>query len=62
MYSQIWEPYDVIQRSYDNGKTWGDYCTIRTKEEAQTAGSMVASDPVNYRIVRNQKVIYSKSK
>lgn len=52
------QPHDVIQRSYDGGKTWGDYCTIRTGNEAATAGSMCYSNPSEYRIVRVWNVIF----
>jgi hypothetical protein len=56
------EPYDVLQVTYDNGARWDDYGTIRTESDADFAWQrthFTRGQPNRFRIQRNQVTIYS---
>jgi len=69
------EPYDVLQITYDNGNRWDDYCSLRTEDEGRQAknrvdgtrttihqggSSRVLLQQQRYRIKRNGRVVYGE--
>jgi hypothetical protein len=55
------EPYDVLQITYDNGNRWDDWASLRTEAEGMQGAyrtKFTQGQSQRYRITRNQCVIY----